>query len=177
MRTEQVTVGPYDPGWPKDFEEIKQELTAALGPLALHIEHVGSTAVPGLAAKPIIDIDIVIEDSSRLPSVIKALSSLGYSYEGDLGIADREAFSYQGKEHLCTHHLYVCPQYSAELRRHLLFRDYLRDHPQTAAEYGALKQRAAALFPQDIDSYCNYKAPCIEKIYADIAALRSSTEK
>lgn len=168
MRTEQIRVSPYDPAWPHAFAVIKQELAAALGPLALRIEHVGSTAVPGLAAKPIIDIDIVIEEASLLPSVIKALASWGYSHEGDLGIADREAFSYRGKEHLLTHHIYVCPQHSAELRRHLRFRDYLRDHRDIAAEYGALKQRAAALFPRDIEGYISYKSPFIERIYAQL---------
>ena len=113
---------PYDEQWKHDFLQIKAELTIALGQLAIEIEHVGSTSVQGLSAKPIIDIDVVIEDYSRLENVILALGKIGYRHEGDLGIAGREAFKYDGKEHLRKHHLYVCPKDSQELKRHIAFR-------------------------------------------------------
>ena len=110
MTTRNIVVVPYDEKWKLRFEEIARELHAVLGELTLSIEHVGSTSVPGLAAKPIIDIDVVIEDESKLKAVIGALAKIGYQYEGNLGIPGREAFGYEGKTHLMEHHLYVCPK-------------------------------------------------------------------
>ena len=168
MGTRHVVVLPYDSQWKQDFLKIKDELADALGQLALDIEHVGSTSVPGLPAKPIIDIDVVIEDYSMLNQVIHALEKIGYHHEGDMGIKGREAFGYDGKEHLRNHHLYVCPRDSAELHRHIAFRDYLRSHPEAVREYGRIKEEGARLYPFDIDGYIEYKTSCIEKIYAEI---------
>jgi len=165
MRTKQVIVTSYDPAWAAAFEAIRVELAAALGALALRIEHVGSTSVPGLAAKPIIDIDVVIADRAALPAVIDALAGIGYQHEGDLGIPDREAFRYDHKPQLLTHHLYVCPADSAELQRHLRFRDFLRSHPEAAQRYGDVKRQAAALYPTDIDQYIACKSGCIADLY------------
>ena len=165
MAKKQVIVEKYDEAWAQDFRQIEQELKEALGDLALRIEHVGSTSVKGLSAKPIIDIDIVIPDYSRFDAVVAALETIGYIHEGDLGIPGREAFKYSGKEHLRRHHLYVCTETSEELKRHLAFRDYLRSHPEAVREYSRVKEEGAALFPEDIDKYIEYKSPCIEKIY------------
>lgn len=168
MKTKRVTVLPYDPLWEQRFAEIRCELLDALGPLALAVEHVGSTSVRGLSAKPVIDIDVVIRDTGILDDVISALKTIGYEYEGDLGIPGREAFRYEDKSHLMKHHLYVCPRDSAELKRHLAFRDYLRSHPETAREYGRIKEEGAALYPDDIDGYIRYKSPFIERVYKEI---------
>ncbi len=168
MAAKRVVVLPYDALWERDFKEIADELRAALGPLALGIEHVGSTSVRGLSAKPIIDIDVVIEDAAAFGAATAALGRIGYRHEGDLGIAGREAFSYDGKEHLRKHHLYVCTRDSAELKRHIAFRDYLRSHPEAAREYGRLKEEGAALHPRDIDGYMEHKAPLIERIYREM---------
>ena len=168
MTTRNIVVVPYDEKWKLRFEEIAGEVSAAVGSLALSIEHVGSTSVPGLAAKPIIDIDVVIEDESKLQAVIGALAKIGYQYEGNLGIPGREAFGYEGKTHLMEHHLYVCPKDSPELRRHVSFRNYLRAHPEAVKEYSRIKEEAARLFPHDIDGYINHKGTLIEKIYKEI---------
>ena len=128
----------------------------------------GNTSVRGLSAKPVIDIDVVISDSSVLSDVIAALGRIGYQHEGDLGITGRKAFRYDGKDHLQKHHLYVCTEDSPELRRHIAFRDYLRSHPEAAAEYSRIKEEGAALYPEDIDRYIEYKTPFIEKIYREI---------
>nr|MCR5695084.1 GrpB family protein [Clostridia bacterium] len=98
MITKHVVVLPYDEQWKQDFLMIKNELISALGQLAMRIEHVGSTSVEGLSAKPIIDIDVVIKDYTVLEEVISALGAIGYRHEGDLGIAGREAFKYDGKD-------------------------------------------------------------------------------
>ena len=168
MQTKRVIVLPYCERWEQNFAQIRDELRKALGPLALKIEHVGSTAVRGLSAKPIIDIDIVIRDYSIFDAVVSALQAIGYFHEGDLGIAGREAFKYDGKDHLQKHHLYVCPQNSAELKRHIAFRDYLRSHPEAVREYSRIKEEGAALFPNDIEKYIEHKAPFIQKIYQEI---------
>ena len=168
MITKHVVVLPYDEQWKHDFLQIKAELAIALGQLAIEIEHVGSTSVQGLSAKPIIDIDVVIKDYSGLENAILALEKIGYQHEGNLGIAGREAFKYDGKEHLRKHHLYVCPEDSRELKRHIAFRDYLQTHPDAVREYGRIKEEGAELYPDDIDRYIEHKSPFIEKIYAEI---------
>ena len=167
MRTPKVVVLPYDEGWIFDFEKIKNELEKALGDLIVGIEHVGSTSVKGLSAKPCIDIDIIIKDYSVFESVVNELNQIGYIHEGDLGIKDREAFKYSDKQHMPKHHLYVCPAYSEELRRHITFRDFLRKDPDAARRYSAVKEEAARLFPSDIDKYIEYKSPCIKELYAE----------
>ena len=168
MNKKHVVVVPYDEMWEKAFEDIKRELEEALGDLALRIEHVGSTSVTGLSAKPIIDIDVVIRDVSILDSVVSALAKIGYVHEGDQGIPGREAFKHDGKEHLMKHHLYVCAEDAAELKRHLGFRDYLRSHPEAVAEYSKVKEEGARLYPYNIDKYIEHKSPFIEGIYREI---------
>ncbi|MBQ9157268.1 MAG: GrpB family protein [Eubacterium sp.] len=168
MDTQHVIVLPYDEQWEQDFLKIKAELNNALGQLAIRIEHVGSTSVQGLSAKPVIDIDVVIKDYNVLEDVIDILSEIGYQYEGNLGIVGREAFKYDGKEHLQKHHLYVCPEDSPELKRHIAFRDYLRTHPDTMREYGHIKEEGAQLYPDDIGRYIQHKSAFIERIYSEI---------
>lgn len=163
-----VVVTSYDKTWAKDFIEIRDELNTVLKDLVLGIEHVGSTSVEGLSAKPIIDIDVVIQDRDKLPEVISALQKLGYFHEGDQGIPGREAFKYEGKEHLRKHHLYVCAQDAEELRRHIAFREYLRNNPDAVAEYSRIKEEGAMLYPWDIDKYLEHKSPFIESIYKRI---------
>ena len=165
MSTAKVVVLPYDGAWSRAFSEIKREIGDAISELAVCIEHVGSTAVFGMSAKPCIDIDVVIRDYSVFAEVVRRLGEIGYIHEGDLGIKDREAFCYSGKEHLMKHHLYVCPEYSEELRRHITFRDYLRSNADAVKRYSEVKERAAELYPDDIDKYIDYKSPVIEELY------------
>ena len=165
MRTTRVKVLPYDESWKTAFEEIKREIENALGELIIGIEHVGSTSVEGLSAKPCIDLDFVIKDYSVFDAVVRKLESIGYIHEGNLGIQDREAFKYSDKPHLMQHHLYVCSQYSEELHRHITFSDFLRSNPEAAKKYGTVKEEAAQLFPDDIDKYIEYKTPCILELY------------
>ena len=165
MRTRKVVVLPYDVAWQSAFENIKGEIEEAIDDLIIGIEHVGSTSVEGLSAKPCIDIDVIIKDYSVFTAVVEALKGIGYIHEGALGIKDREAFEYTDKPHLMMHHLYVCPQYSEELNRHITFRDFLRINPEAVKKYSSIKEKAAELFPNDIDGYIEYKSPCIEELY------------
>ena len=165
MRTRRVAVVPYEEMWKTAFGEIKNEIEAEIGDLILGIEHVGSTSVEGMSAKPCIDMDVIIKDYSVLDEIVRRLGAIGYIHEGDLGIKGREAFKYADKPHLMMHHLYVCPQDSEELRRHITFRDFLRHNPEAVREYSLVKEKAAELYPDDIDQYIEYKSPCIEELY------------
>jgi len=165
MTTKKVIVLPYDEAWATAFEMIRAELESSLGDLILGIEHVGSTSVKDLSAKPCIDIDVVIHDYSVFDDVVQRLAAIGYIHEGNLGIAEREAFKYTDKSHLMAHHLYVCPKDSAELHRHITFRDFLRQNPEAVKRYSQVKEKAAELYPCDIDGYIEYKSPCIKELY------------
>ena len=172
----RVIVVPYDEQWKKDFDTIKQYLLTALKDTIIGIKHIGSTSVDGLYAKPIIDIDVVIKDYSVFDTVVEKLATLGYIHEGNLGIKDREAFDYKADVDLPKHHLYVCPEFSAELRRHIAFRDYLRNNPEAVLKYSKVKEEGARLFPDSIDDYIAYKSPCIEEIYKKCKILHFAEE-
>ena len=153
--TDPIVVVDYDPAWPALFAALRAPVVAALQEIAVAMEHVGSTAVPGLAAKPIIDLDVAIRTETRLPEAIEQLACLGYVYEGDKGIPGRAAFAWPPQA--ARHHLYVCALDSAAYRRHLLFRDYLRVHPDMTAAYAALKRQLAALYRTQRDAYTEAK--------------------
>ena len=159
---EPVVIVDYDPQWPGLFEELRAPVVAALGELVVIVEHVGSTAVPGLAAKPIIDMDVVVPSVADIPEAIRRLASLGYVHRGDLGIAGREAFTAPaGKP---RHHLYACALDSEELRRHRSFRDSLLTHPEEARAYETLKRAAARRFAEDRAAYNEAKTRFVEAV-------------
>ncbi len=160
--SKQVVVVPYDSHWASQFETLKQTLWSVVKDFAISIEHVGSTSIPGLAAKPILDIDIVIPDYSFLNETIAALRTLGYEHRGNLGIEDREAF--KNLNATIKHNLYVCPKESVALKNHLCLRDTLRTNPQLREEYSSLKQMLAQKFPDSIDDYVEGKTDFILKI-------------
>ena len=166
MKTKKVVVLPYDDAWESAFEEIKREIEAEIGDLILGIEHIGSTSVKGLSAKPCIDIDVIIKDYSVFNEIVRKLGEIGYIHEGNLGIVDREAFKYSNKPHLMIHHLYVCPHYSKELHRHITFRNFLRNNTEAVKKYSLVKEKAAELFPDDIEKYIEHKTPCIDELYS-----------
>jgi len=157
-----IIIVDYDPDWPKLFEELRTPIASVLGGLALTIEHVGSTSVPGLAAKPIIDMDVVVESTSHIPPAIERLATLGYVHEGNLGIPGREAFLWPPSTP--RHHLYVCPRDSEALRHHLSFRNYLIKHPDEAQRYRLLKRELAEKFRNDREAYTNAKDEYIQAI-------------
>jgi GrpB-like predicted nucleotidyltransferase (UPF0157 family) len=146
-----VLVVEYDTSWPLTFATLRAPIWEALRGIALSVEHVGSTSVPGLASKPIIDIDAIVPSRAELPATIERLAALGYVHSGNLGIEDREAFESPGG--LPAHHLYACVQGSAALANHLAVRDCLRRNPTVAAAYGQLKKQLEEQFPADIGSY------------------------
>ena len=157
-----VSVVDYDPAWPGAFAALRARLSEAVGELALAIEHVGSTAVPGLAAKPIIDITIVIASAAQMRLLISRLGELGYRHQGDLGIEGREAFA--AADGGVAHHLYACARGNLALENHIAVRDYLRGHPEAAAEYGTLKRRLAREHARDRTAYGAAKTDLILEI-------------
>jgi GrpB-like predicted nucleotidyltransferase (UPF0157 family) len=153
-----IIVVPYQEGWPDQFRRLSDRLNDALGPLAARIEHVGSTAVPGLWAKPIIDIDIVISMEAAFGLIQSSLDRIGYDYLGDQGVNGREAFGLrESGTAVPEHHLYVCRSDSDELRRHIEFRDYLLTHSERAAGYSELKRNLAAKYRDDRNAYTDAK--------------------
>ena len=158
---EAVHVSEYDPRWPDRFRIFAERAKAALGGLAIAVEHVGSTAVPGLAAKPVIDLNLIVRPED-LPRAIELLRSLGYQHEGDRGVPGREAFRWPPGEE--RHHLYVCDPESLALRRHLLFREHLRAHPATARAYADLKRALVQRHATDREAYQHGKAAFIEAV-------------
>lgn len=163
--TKRVEVLPYDTAWPVRFEEVRQYLLGILSSPEVRVEHVGSTSVPDLAAKPILDIDIVLQNGADFEAVRSLLEANGYFHIGDLGITGREAFKYQDKPQLMRHNLYVLSADADELRRHLTFRDWLRSHPQDREAYAQVKIAAARQFPDDISAYIDAKSDVILDIY------------
>ena len=163
MITKSVIVVDYQKEWKHAFEDIKHELNLFLASKIIGIEHVGSTSVEGLSAKPIIDVDIII--NNNFEEVKALLQNHGYIHEGDLGIPTREAFKYEGKDHLMKHHLYVCSVDSPELKRHIMFRDFLKNSYEDMKAYGELKKKLALLYPKDIDKYIEGKSEFIQDIY------------
>jgi GrpB-like predicted nucleotidyltransferase (UPF0157 family)/RimJ/RimL family protein N-acetyltransferase len=155
---EPVIIVDYDPAWPSRFEALRARLAPALEALGVQIVHVGSTSVPGLAAKPVIDLNIVLRSAADLPSAIERLAALGYVHEGDLGIAGREAFATPPGYGRHDHHLYVCaPDWTGHADQ-IAFRDYLRAHRRTALAYARLKRSLAQIHRTNRSAYANAKA-------------------
>ena len=161
---ESIVVLDYDPKWPAVFLRLSTRIKTVVGDIAVAIEHVGSTSVPGLAAKPIIDMSVVIASEGELPQAIEKLATLDYVHRGNLGVDGREAFFNPPRSP--SHHLYVCPAGSLGLRNHLAVRDYLREHSDTARAYGKLKKRLAEECGDDIDTYIDGKTDFILQILA-----------
>lgn len=146
-----IEIMQYDEKWTENFKSIKEVICTSLSGLIIDIEHVGSTSIKGLAAKPILDIDIVIEDYDVFPNVITALERLGYFHQEEWSFRGREAFGrkdeltpWDGKgTQWMEQHLYVCDKESEELARHLAFRDYLRENQEAVIEYETIKKTLA----------------------------------
>ena len=169
--TREVVIVPYDPAWKDAFERIRQMLDDTIGAYLQTIEHVGSTSVEGLGAKPVIDVDAVLRSADDFRAVRAALEACGYQHQGDLGLPGREAF-FRPKDYndwernTMKYHLYVCFPDAVPYREHLAFRDYLRAHPQARQDYQQLKEQLAEQFRYDVDSYCERKTEFVRSILA-----------
>ena len=157
-----IDVQPYNQIWPAHFAHIAATVRPAIAHIPnASIEHVGSTSVAGLAAKPIIDIDIIV-DPDQIPTAIDALATIGYIHRGNPGVPGREAFypPYDTPKH----HLYLCERDCLSLRNHLAVRDILRQHPDLRDRYAAVKLALAADPTMDIDTYVDGKCAILQQI-------------
>jgi GrpB-like predicted nucleotidyltransferase (UPF0157 family) len=162
--TREIVVLDYDPEWANWFERVRAHVWAPIEDLAIRIDHVGSTSVPGLAAKPIIDMDIVVTDESVVPSIIAALTPLGYRWEGDGGVPGRQAFDTSRQHQLPPHHLYVVVENNKAHLDHVLLRDSLRADPDLLRRYAMLKRANVELAQGDIDLYTAAKAHFVAEV-------------
>jgi GrpB-like predicted nucleotidyltransferase (UPF0157 family) len=155
----EVVVVDYDPDWAKAFTQIRDFIAPVVAGCIISIEHVGSTSVRGLAAKPIIDVDIVVASTAAAKATIERLATIGFEHRGDLGVPGREAFTKHPE--LPPANVYVVLRHCTAYRNHIALRNYLRAHPNAATEYGALKKELAQQFPNDIDAYIDGKTDFI----------------
>jgi GrpB-like predicted nucleotidyltransferase (UPF0157 family) len=161
MDARPIVVVLYDEAWPSLFLEEQTRIERALGPLVERIEHVGSTAVPGLTSKPIIDIMVGVRSLREADRCIEPLGRLSYEYRGEVGVPGRLFFR---KGDPRTHHLHIAEVGGEFWVGHLAFRAYLRTHPQTAREYARLKHELADSFRADWTAYAEGKSAFILEV-------------
>jgi GrpB-like predicted nucleotidyltransferase (UPF0157 family) len=158
-----MLIQPYKKSWAGNFNEIRGVIEDALSSLAVSVEHIGSTAVPGLAAKSIIDIDMVFDKAESFPEISRRLAAIGYYHNGNQGIPGREVFKRNpaAARHkvldTIAHHLYACPTHGSELQKHILFRDWLLANADARAAYENLKYQIAEEAGQDKKLYAALK--------------------
>ena len=156
-----MLLSPYDTTWPLEFAVEADRIARACRGLALRLEHIGSTSIPGLSAKPVIDVLAGRPGNVSGESYVAVFRQLGYEHKGAYGVPGRNYFR-RGTPR--THHVHLVSWTSAVWEDHLLFRDYLRSHPETAREYETLKRELAALYIQDKERYTDAKGPFIRSI-------------
>ena len=167
-----VEIAEYDPAWPELYERERDLIGGSLGDLVVAIEHVGSTAVPGLGAKPIIDIMVGVRTLAEGEKCVMPLEGLGYEYRGEAGIPGRLFFR-KFTAGVRTHHLHMVEQGSDYWERTILFRDYLRQHPQEAGDYYELKVRLAEQYGADREGYTEAKTEFVESVLTRARAAKT----
>ena len=177
-----MLIEKYTSNWVRDFADIKREIDKELHGLDYIIEHVGSTSVPNLASKPIIDLDMIYSNPADWIKIKSRLEEIGYDHNGNQGIADREVFKRYGKgtrEILdgVMHHLYVCPTTSKALERHILSRDFLRINEWARLEYQQLKYELAEKANQDRKKYAELKELHVNDFIDLIVEKQKTTRK
>ena len=156
-----IEVVDWSPRWGEQFAEVAEVLRSALADVpSAQVEHVGSTSVPGLAAKPILDIDVIV-DADDAPAAVAALESVGYVHRGDLGVAGREAFRAPGEP---RRNVYVCTAGTTHVRNHLAVRDVLRSREDLRDAYAAAKHALAGDPAMDIDTYVAGKSGVLQEV-------------
>lgn len=162
MRT--VEVVSYDPSWPKAFTEESLQISSVLGENIVATHHIGSTAIPDIYAKPVIDLLVEVKDLAKVDEQNLQMASLGYEAMGEFGISGRRYFRKESAERVRTHHAHIFAVGSAQIERHLTFRDYMIAHPKDAQQYSQLKRQLASQYPADIERYIEGKDEFIQEI-------------
>ncbi|MEL7146981.1 MAG: GrpB family protein [Bacteroidota bacterium] len=176
-----MLIKQYTTEWVNQYQRLRDVLSLGLNSCNFEIEHVGSTAVPGLDAKEIIDIDIIYETPEDFSGVKSVLQRLGYYHNGDQGIKDREVFKREKSQShpfldAITHHLYVCIKGSHALSEHLLFRNYLRTNEKARADYQQLKHHLASQVNQHRKAYNRLKETAAREFIQSILELAKSEQ-
>lgn len=170
----KVEVVPHDPRWRNAFEAEAKRVGAALGESVVAIRHIGSTAIPNIYAKPVVDLLVEVKDVTEVDRRSSAMKSLGYEVMGEYGIPDRRYFRRDNQEGVRTHNIHAFETGSAELERHIAFRDYMIAHPEDAQRYSELKRKLAEEHPQNIDGYMDGKDSFIKEMDRRAAQWRTS---
>lgn len=153
----RVEVVPPDPTWPEAFAAESQQISVALGENVVAIHHIGSTTIPNIYAKPVIDLLAEVIDLAQVDECNADMADLGYAAMGEFGIAGRRFFRLDNEKGLRTHHVHVFAAGSEQVARHLAFRDYMTAHPADAQRYSDLKQKLAQAHAADIEAYMDGK--------------------
>lgn len=169
-----IRVVEYASEWPEKFAAEERRLSDALKSTLIAIHHIGSTSVPGLAAKPTIDILAVVRSLKQLDACNDAMRALGYDPKGEFGIVGRRFFT-KGGDDCRTHHVHAYEPNHLEVRTHLDFRDYLRAHPDQALRYAKLKAKLADRHRNNIEAYMEGKEPLIKEILDNARQWRGAT--
>jgi GrpB-like predicted nucleotidyltransferase (UPF0157 family) len=170
----KVEVVPHDPRWRDAFEAEAKHVAAGLGENVVAIHHIGSTAIPNIYAKPVVDLLVEVRDITEVDGRSSAMESLGYEVMGEYGIPGRRYFRKDDQEGIRTHHIHAFEAGSAGVERHLAFRDYMIAHPGDAQRYSELKRRLAEEHPQSIDGYMDGKDGFIKEMDRRAAQWRAS---
>ncbi|MDB2415472.1 GNAT family N-acetyltransferase [Rickettsiales bacterium] len=165
-----ITIAPYNPDWPKIFEKEADALRKIFGNLIVEIHHIGSTSIPNMSAKPVIDILPAVKEIRKVDSYDDAMRSAGYEVKGEYGILFRRYFQKE-LNYTRTHNIHVYEVGHPEIDRHIAFRDYLREHAEEAEAYASLKRELAVKFPDDIDAYSNGKDDFVRQIDKNAGSL------
>jgi GrpB-like predicted nucleotidyltransferase (UPF0157 family) len=171
MSRPAVYLKPHDPRWAVDYERESAAIRMAMSDVFVAMYHIGSTAIPGICAKPTIDMLAVVRDVEALDARSPQMEALGYEVMGEFGMSGRRYFRKDDALGNRTHQIHAFAVGSLQIARHVAFRDFLRAHPEYAKEYDALKQRLAAQFPSDISAYTDGKDEFIARVDALAAAL------
>ena len=158
----KVEVAPPDPAWSRTFEAEAARIAAALGDEVIAVHHIGSTAIPGISAKPIVDLLVEVHRIEAVDDLSGAMAERGYEGWGENGLPGRRYFDRRGDRHMC--HVHVYGSGNPELERHLAFRDYMRAHPENANAYGRLKEDLARKYPRDIEAYMDGKDAFVKEM-------------
>ena len=156
-----IVLAPYDPAWPSQFAAARDEILSACDGLVTEVHHIGSTSIPGIAAKPIIDMMPTVRRFEDGTACVGGLRKLGYEYRGEYGIAGRHYFVRGGPR---SHQAHMYAADHREVERHLMFRDYLRTHPDERVAYEHLKRDLAKQFTHDVQAYATAKTPFCDRI-------------
>jgi GrpB-like predicted nucleotidyltransferase (UPF0157 family) len=167
----KITMVPHNPEWQQAFQNETQQITAALGDTVVVVHHIGSTAIPTIYAKPIIDILLVVQDLAALDEKQSKMEALGYGALGEFGIPNRRYFRRDNVLGDRTHQVHAFENSSPQIKRHLAFRDYMIDNPDVAQEYSSLKRELAARYPDNSAAYMDGKDEFIQEIDLRIAYL------